>query len=547
MIEIIREEDASGTTERRGLPKDIKQIGKPDIGDRIYVENQVYQFIHPYSSLEEKRAYVLLGRFENYAGKECVFVEAAIPLREMEFEGELPLWNDQTWAYIYKQLRHEYDSMVIVGWAMDIKGQLPNMTMRLENLHQNNFGGTHQILYLMDSLEREEAFYGSRNGHLYRREGFYIYYEKNAAGQRRAEIYAAEALRDGTSFGTEAGNLSETGNPKDGASRSGDLSRSEELSRSGDLNRSGELSRSEELRRELEENWHIEETGREDSWKRGEDSEAENVFAEEKAADHPLFGREMIHRGSYRKEASGREERQFIPSYASTFLLLTVVCVLGITAYLNNEKMAAMEATLAQMNQPQEVAAEEVSETESQTENPEVKVESVAGNVQKQEELQTADADQTSQQPQGDAVSGAMGAAGTTEVGTDGGSGTSDAVNGTSDAAGTVNGTSDAAGMAQTTGTSEQAETAQNAGTTGQAGAAATQPSAAGAATDTSTMTEAQTYLNQGYYVVQKGDSLVGICRKIYQTTAMMDKLCEVNEIEDENSIYAGQRLILPN
>ena len=58
--------------------------------------------------------------------------------------------------------------------------------------------------------------------------------------------------------------------------------------------------------------------------------------------------------------------------------------------------------------------------------------------------------------------------------------------------------------------------------------------------------TEAQMYLSQGYYDVQKGDSLVGICRKIYQTTAMLDKLCEVNGIEDENAIYAGQRLILP-
>ena len=60
-------------------------------------------------------------------------------------------------------------------------------------------------------------------------------------------------------------------------------------------------------------------------------------------------------------------------------------------------------------------------------------------------------------------------------------------------------------------------------------------------------MTEAQTYLKQGYYIVQKGDSLVGICRKIYQTTAMMEKLCEANNIEDMDAIYAGQYLTLPN
>ena len=54
-------------------------------------------------------------------------------------------------------------------------------------------------------------------------------------------------------------------------------------------------------------------------------------------------------------------------------------------------------------------------------------------------------------------------------------------------------------------------------------------------------------YLEQGYYIVQKGDSLASICRKIYQTTAMMDKICEINGIDDPDSIYAGQYLTLPN
>ena len=34
---------------------------------------------------------------------------------------------------------------------------------------------------------------------------------------------------------------------------------------------------------------------------------------------------------------------------------------------------------------------------------------------------------------------------------------------------------------------------------------------------------EASQYLSQGNYIVQKGDCLVGICRKVYNTTAMMD------------------------
>ena len=61
------------------------------------------------------------------------------------------------------------------------------------------------------------------------------------------------------------------------------------------------------------------------------------------------------------------------------------------------------------------------------------------------------------------------------------------------------------------------------------------------------TMSEAGQYLAQGYYIVQKGDSLVGICRKIYQTTAVMDKICEANGIDNPDAIYEGQYLTLPN
>ena len=72
---------------KRELPKNIRQIGSPDIGDRIYIENKVHEYMHPYDALQEKTVYVLLGRFENMIGRQCVFVEAAICLEEIAFEG----------------------------------------------------------------------------------------------------------------------------------------------------------------------------------------------------------------------------------------------------------------------------------------------------------------------------------------------------------------------------------------------------------------------------------------------------------------------------
>lgn len=494
MIEIIREEDISSTAEKKGLPKDIKQMGSPDIGDRIYVEDRVYQYLHPYSGPDEKRAYVLLGRFENYSGKQCTFVEAAIPLAEMAFEGEMPLWNDSTWAYIYKQLRHEYDSMVIVGWAMDIRGQLPNMTVRLENLHQNNFGGAHQVLMLMDSLEKEEAFYGSRNGHLYRRDGFYIYYDKETSEQHEVVNDDIDALQE-------------------------------------------EMERQETSGDESQNSSGNQETYAAEGTSMEENAPAETELEEEHAGRNSFFDREIIHRGTYRKQVAKQEERQLIPSYASTLLLFAVVCTLGITAYLNKQKMDAMEATLAQMNQTQVVATEKAGTAEKEAQAHGVAVESVAGNVEKQEQVQTAAdtaagnvekqeevqtaADAVSETPDGETQTAASPA------------GTPGAI---VDAAETSDATVDAAETAVETDTVSSEEE----------GAAPTE-AAPTAAENTSAMTEAQMYLNQGYYVVQKGDSLVGICRKIYQTTAIMDKLCEINGIEDKDAIYAGQRLILPN
>lgn len=49
MIEIIREENWDDTKEKK-LPKDIRQIGRPDVGERIYIEDEVYRYLHPYES-----------------------------------------------------------------------------------------------------------------------------------------------------------------------------------------------------------------------------------------------------------------------------------------------------------------------------------------------------------------------------------------------------------------------------------------------------------------------------------------------------------------
>ena len=491
MIEIIRQEDY-GDTREGGLPKEIRQMGKPDVGDRIYVEDRVYRYLHPYGETEEKAAYVLLGRFENYSGRQCTFIEGAIRLEEMDFDGELPLWNDSTWGYIYKKLKKHYDDMAIVGWAMDIKGQLPNLTGRIEKMHQKHFGGVHQVLFLMDTLEREEAFYSNRNNRLYRRDGFYIYYGKGIPVTTEPQTLQAEP---------------ET--------------KVQPESKIEDYERQLQEKRQKEL--ELQEQIYLEE-----SLNAIEETETEKP---EKPYRRPY--RRGDREAAYCKRTEQPEEKERASVLASPFVFVLVVCVLGFAAYSNHQKMNDMQNALAQINTTALVAEEETQKT---TMADEVKVEQVEGKVEKQQtgtqaaetaENAGAETAGTEKEEMADKMGGEEQTAEMPE--------TAETATAEQEAAVTPENTSET--VAETPKITETAETAT-----------AEQETAVTAETATDGAVPASNeYLKQGYYIVQKGDSVAGICRKVYQTTAMMDKLCKVNGIEDPNAIYAGQYLTLPN
>ena len=51
---------------------------------------------------------------------------------------------------------------------------------------------------------------------------------------------------------------------------------------------------------------------------------------------------------------------------------------------------------------------------------------------------------------------------------------------------------------------------------------------------------------SDGVYVVEKGDTLAIISRKMYGDISHVDAICRMNGIEDGDLIYVGQKLLLP-
>ena len=170
--------------------KNVKQIGTPREENKIYIENITYNKIKE-DSYREKRVFVLMGHTERMQGKYATFVEAAISVSGMEFSGNLPRWNNATWSEVFREIKRLYEDMIIVGWALDIKGMTPQMTPDLERVHREHFGGVHQLLFLLDTLEQEETFYIYKENKLVSKDGFYIYHKA-----RSKERVASASVRE---------------------------------------------------------------------------------------------------------------------------------------------------------------------------------------------------------------------------------------------------------------------------------------------------------------------------------------------------------------
>ena len=155
--------------------KNLKQIGTPREDNKIYVEHMVYAKIKE-NSYKEKRVFVLMGHTERMEGRYVTFIEGVIPVREIDFMGNTPRWNNSTWGEIFREIKRLYEDMIIVGWAIDIKGMSPRVTPELERVHREHFGGVHQLLFLLDTIEQEEVFYMYKENKVVPKDGFYIYH-----------------------------------------------------------------------------------------------------------------------------------------------------------------------------------------------------------------------------------------------------------------------------------------------------------------------------------------------------------------------------------
>lgn len=165
------------------LPKNIRQVGEPDGGYRIYMEDYVHTFVKKAQELagNELCAGILLGKSAKIESEQCVFINGAILVEELQGKnGELQ-FTASVWKKIYEDIRKFFPQLTMQGWFVVGKEDAQIDMISLERVHRNAFSQEESILYLC--YGEEMGVWKNIDSNFIELHGFYIYYEKNEAMQ----------------------------------------------------------------------------------------------------------------------------------------------------------------------------------------------------------------------------------------------------------------------------------------------------------------------------------------------------------------------------
>ncbi len=189
MIEIIYdknncENDNEGLTGIT-LPKNIRQIGSPLGNRRIYIEDYVITYLNQLARPGNtySRGAILLGEYKKSENGEVIFISGALEAQNFELDLDETVFTNETWSDIYDNVKKHFCDLEVVGWFLSRMGFGVGVNEKILKTHIDNFPGRDKILYVIDSLENEDAVYLYEKGELRIQSGYYIYYIKNEAMQ----------------------------------------------------------------------------------------------------------------------------------------------------------------------------------------------------------------------------------------------------------------------------------------------------------------------------------------------------------------------------
>lgn len=164
----------------RSLPRNYRQIGEPG-AKKIYVEDYVYTYLNKLAQPENlyARGAILFGKMYKTSIGKCIFISGAAACQNFELDLDETIFSEENWGEIYRIRDSFFPEMEICGWFLSRMGFSVDLNDKIIRIHMDNFSGENKVLYMIDALENEDAFYQFENYSLKKQRGYYIYYETN--------------------------------------------------------------------------------------------------------------------------------------------------------------------------------------------------------------------------------------------------------------------------------------------------------------------------------------------------------------------------------
>lgn len=477
------------------LPKNIRQIGERDDIVRVYAEDYVNTYLKRLfpAAGQDLRAGLLLGNIEEHGGIPYVFIDGALEMEGVTQEGEKVAFSDEAWKRAYQTIEEMFPKRTVQGWFLcgAMGSQLSPLNYWKQ--HSQYFAGKNKLMYLNSGLEGEEALYITSSDGFYKLRGYCIYYERNQMMQDYMVMRKEnQRVEDGGSDPVIRNFRRKMEQKKEHAN---DQSRTIQLLKGmcgclAVLALAGGVAafNSAEKMRDMEAVMVSVLPEAESLWDSGKSriTQIRDNAAGQASSDQSLSGEKEKNQSSG-ETSSGKNVSGIIIEEAAG----DVFPIAGADSMKTQNQPAQPES---QGEVRQESASSEQQESRAEeTDDKEIE--------------QTADALKETSKQSGQTADGA-------------------------EAAEKESG--------QTADGKEEAlkETVKTEAESGQAQAADS--------TQVAPIRQKEPKPGQGVYVVQQGETLYGICFKLYQNINRVDEICEINGITDVNMLEAGFRLIVP-
>lgn len=179
------EETTNGAKEEKNIyeynkyPKNVRQIGVPLPGQKIYLEDYVITYLKQcFVHAQEPVVVLLLGKYGEQEAKEAVFLYGAMALEEEKILEKGGI-EQETWDQVHQSIAENFPEAQVLGWACGVPVWSSNVDSQVRRLQKKEFARENRTLFLWDLSEKEEKIFLWQRSMLKEMSGYYVYFEKN--------------------------------------------------------------------------------------------------------------------------------------------------------------------------------------------------------------------------------------------------------------------------------------------------------------------------------------------------------------------------------